>query len=440
MSWEFETDEVFQAELDWIDAFVRTEVEPVDQLVSDPYDVGDLLRNELIRPLQRAVKQRGLWACHLSPRLGGRGYGQLKLALMNEILGRSSSGPIVFGCQAPDSGNAEILAHFGTEDLKHRYLEPLLDGAIVSCFSMTEPQGGTDPTQFRTRAELDGDHWVVNGEKWFSSNARYAAFLIVMVVTDPDAPPHRRLSALVVPADTPGVEIVRNVGAPGEPVGEGTHAYIRYHDVHVPADHMLGQPGEGFLVAQTRLGGGRIHHAMRTVARVRWAFDAMCQRALSRTTTRGERLADQQMVQEMIADSWIEIEQFRLLVLRTAWKIDRYEDYQLVRADISAVKAAMPKVYHDVAARALQLHGSIGVSNEMPFGDMVIDSFRMGLADGATEIHKVTLARQILGRYEPTEDLFPSYHVPRARHEARERLGEVLERAERTDAAERARP
>jgi len=431
VSWDFETDSAFQTELDWIDEFVREQVEPVDQVVRDPYDVSDPVRNQLIRPLQDVVKQRGLWACHLSPRLGGRGYGQVKLALMNEVLGRSTSGPIVFGCQAPDSGNAEILAHFGNDNLKRRYLDPLLAGDIVSCFSMTEPQGGTDPTQFQTTALLDGDEWVVNGEKWFSSNACYAAFLVVMVVTEPDAAPHQRLSALVVPSGTPGVEIIRNVGAPGEPIGEGTHAYIRYEDARVPADHLLGRRGEGFVVAQTRLGGGRIHHAMRTVARIRWAFEAMCERALSRTTTRGERLATQQMVQEMIADSWIEIEQFRLLVLQTAWKIDRYDDYKRVRADISAVKSAMPKVYHDVAARALQLHGSLGVSNEMPFGDMVLDSFRMGLADGATEIHKVTLARQLLSRHEPTEDLFPSYHVPRAQAEARRKLQDVLARVER---------
>lgn len=423
MAWDFETEEEFRAELEWIDDFVRNEVEPLDFVVRDPYDVSDPQRNALVRPLQARVKERGLWACHLGPQLGGPGYGQVKLALMNEILGRSECAPIVFGCQAPDSGNAEILAHFGTDELKERYLVPLLSGDIVSCFSMTEPAGGTDPTQFRTEAVLDGDEWVINGEKWFSSNARYATFLIVMVVTDPDAPRHSRLSAIVVPSGAAGVEIVRNVGAPGERLGEGTHAYIRYTDVRVPKDHLLGGRGEGFVVAQTRLGGGRIHHAMRTLARVRWAFDTMCERAVSRRTTRGERLSSQQMVQEMIADSWIEIEQFRLLVLQTAWKIDRYNDYKRVRADISAVKAAMPRVYHDVAARALQLHGSLGVSNEMPFGDMVLDSFRMGLADGATEIHKVTLARNVLSNYAPAEELFPAYHLPRARQSARRRLG-----------------
>jgi acyl-CoA dehydrogenase len=372
------------------------------------------------------VKERGLWACHLGPHLGGAGYGQLKLALMNELLGRSVSAPVVFGCQAPDSGNAEILAHYGDDDLKKRYLEPLITGDIVSSFSMTEPQGGTDPTQFQTRAILDGGQWVISGEKWFSSLARYAEFLIAMVVTDPDNPPHQRLSALVVPRDAPGLEIVRNVGIWGESEGHGTHAYVRYNDVRVPADHLLGPRGGGFVVAQTRLGGGRIHHAMRTVARVRWAFDRMCERAISRTTTKGESLGRQQLVQAMIADSWIEIEQFRLLVLQTAWKIDRYNDYKRVRADISAVKAAMPKVLHDVAARAVQIHGSLGISEETPFAELVLESFHMGLADGATEIHKVTLARQLLSRYQPSTSLFPSYTLPAVREAARRKFAAAI--------------
>ena len=422
MNWHFATDPEFQEQLDWIDNFVTEEVEPIDQVIHHPYDLADPLRNALIKPLQDEVKKRDLWACHLGPNLGGPGYGQLKLALMNEILGRSVSAPVVFGCQAPDSGNAEILAHFGTEELKKRYLEPLVAGDIVSAYSMTEPQGGTDPTQFKTRAMLDGDEWVITGEKWFSSHANFAEFLIALVVTEPDNPPHQRLSAFVVPKDSPGLEIIRNVGMAGHAEGEGTHSYVRYDDVRVPADHLLGPRGGGFLVAQTRLGGGRVHHAMRTVARIKWAFDRMCERAISRSTTRGEGLARQQLVQAMIADSWIEIEQFRLLVLQTAWKIDQYEDYKRVIADISAVKAAMPKVFHDVCARAVQIHGSLGISNELPFGDMVLESFHMGLADGATEIHKVTLARQLLSRYEPDEGLFPPYHLPEVRAEAEKKF------------------
>lgn len=422
MNWHFATDPEFQEQLDWIDNFVTEEVEPIDEVIHHPYDLADPLRNALIRPLQDEVKKRDLWACHLGPNLGGPGYGQLKLALMNEILGRSVSAPVVFGCQAPDSGNAEILAHFGTEGLKKRYLEPLVAGDIVSAYSMTEPQGGTDPTQFKTRAMLDGDEWVITGEKWFSSHANFAEFLIALVVTEPDNPPHQRLSAFVVPKDSPGLEIIRNVRMAGHAEGEGTHSYVRYDDVRVPADHLLGPRGGGFLVAQTRLGGGRVHHAMRTVARIKWAFDRMCERAISRSTTRGEGLARQQMVQEMIADSWIEIEQFRLLVLQTAWKIDQYEDYKRVIADISAVKAAMPKVFHDVCARAVQIHGSLGISNELPFGGMVLESFHMGLADGATEIHKVTLARQLLLRYEPYEGLFPPYHLPEVRAKAEKKF------------------
>jgi acyl-CoA dehydrogenase len=423
MSWDFETEPEFQKELDWVEAFVREEVEPLDFLIHHAWDMKDPVRQKLIPPLQERVRERGLWAAHLGPHLGGPGYGQVKLALLNEILGRSHCGPIVFGCQAPDSGNGEILAHYGSDLLKKEYLEPLLRNDIVSAFSMTEPQGGSDPTQFVTRAELDGDEWVINGEKWFSSHANFASFLILLAVTDPDEPAHRKMSMFVVPSDTPGVNIIRNVPVYGHDLG--THSYIRYENVRIPKDNLLGGRGEGFIVAQTRLGGGRIHHAMRTVGLVKRAFDMMCERALSRVT-KGEVLARKQLVQQMIADSWIQLEQFRLLVLRTAWKIDRYNDYQRVRADISAVKAAMPQVLHDVAARALQVHGSLGVSNEMPFGSMVLESFHMGLADGATEVHKVTLARQILADYKPSDDLFPTTHLPKLAAQAHEKYDDLL--------------
>ena len=424
MSWSFETEPEFQRELDWIDAFVNEEIEPLDFVIGHPNDFTDPNRAKLIPPLQAEVKKRGLWACHLGPELGGQGYGQVKLALMNEILGRAKCAPTVFGCQAPDTGNAEILAHYGTAAQKARYLEPLLNNEICSCYSMTEPQGGADPKVFSCVAEAEGDEWVINGEKWFSSNARYASFLIVMAVTDVDAPAYQRMSMFIVPSDTKGIEIVRNVAVGYE--REGAHAYMRYNDVRIPRDHMLGEPGQGFIVAQTRLGGGRIHHAMRTVAKVKAAFDMTCERALSRTT-QGEVLAQKQLVQAMIADSWIDIEQFRLLVLRTAWKIDRYKDYRKVRADISAVKAAMPRVYHDVYSRALQIHGSLGLSTEMPFAAGVLDSYHMGLADGPTEVHKVTVARQVLGGYRGTNELFPDYHLIKRREAALAKYADVLE-------------
>ena len=426
MSWGFDTDPEFQRELDWMEEFVATEVAPIEMVLSDSYDVTNPNFIKLVRPLQAIVKERGLWACHLGPELGGPGFGQLKLALMNEILGKASFASIVFGCQAPDSGNGEILAHYGTEEHKEKYLRPLLDGEIVSCFSMTEPHAGADPTMFKCAAEQDGDEWVINGEKWFSSNAKHASFLIVMAVSDPDAPPHSRMSMFIVPTDTPGVNIIRNAGIGGEPMGEGHHAYIRYENVRIPAANMLGERGQAFIVAQTRLGGGRIHHAMRTVGQLHKAFDMMCQRVLSRET-KGEVLAQKQSVQEKIADSWIEMEQFRLLVLRTAWRIDQYKDYRRVRKDIAAIKALMPKVYHDVISRALHLHGSLGISNEMPFTGMLMGSYVMGLADGPTEVHKVTVARQVLGEYTPTDDLFPDYHLPRRRDAALAKFADLID-------------
>ncbi|WP_116995596.1 acyl-CoA dehydrogenase family protein [Desertimonas flava] len=426
MAWDFETDLEYQAQLDWADRFVREEVEPLSHVLGDPYDKSDKRAMAIVRPLQEQVREHGLWACHLGPELGGPGYGQVKLALLNEILGRASWAPSVFGCQAPDSGNAEILAHYGTDEQKARYLQPLLDGEISSCYSMTEPHAGADPTLFVTRAERDGDQWVINGEKWFSSNARFASFYIVMAVTNPDVSAYQGMSMFIVPAETPGVEIVRNVGLGTEPEEEGSHGYVRYNDVRVPADHVLGGEGQAFVIAQTRLGGGRIHHAMRTIAMTKQAFDMMCQRAVSRQTRTGP-LASLQMTQEKVADSWIEIEQFRLLVLRTAWLIDKYQDYRRVRGDISAVKVAMAKVAHDVVLRAMHLHGSIGLSNEMPFSRMMVTAEMLALADGPTEVHKVTLARQILKQYTPSEDLFPEYHLLRRREAAQAKFAELLE-------------
>jgi len=426
MAWDFRTDPDYQAQLDWVDDFVRDQIEPLDLVLGDPYDKSDEQAMAIIRPLQQQVRDRGLWAAHLGPELGGQGYGQLKLALLNEILGRSRWAPSVFGCQAPDSGNAEILAHYGTEEQKAKYLQPLLDGQISSCYSMTEPHAGADPTLFTTLAVQDGDEWVINGEKWFSSNARYASFSIVMAVTDPDVSAYQGMSMFIVPAETPGVEIVRNVGVGTEPEGHGSHGYVRYTDVRVPADHLLGGAGQAFAIAQTRLGGGRIHHAMRTIAQVRKAFDMMCERALSRQTRTGP-LASLGVVQEQIADSWIEIEQFRLLVLRTAWLIDQENDYKKVRKDIAAVKVAMPKVFHDVVQRAMHLHGALGVSNEMPFVSMMVGAEVMAIADGPTEVHKVTIARQVLKEHKPVDTLFPSGHLPTRRDEARQELAGVLE-------------
>ena len=427
MAWDFSTEPEFQEKLDWIDEFVREEIEPLDLAFSSHvvYDRSHPVHEKVIRPLQEEVKKRDLWACHLGPELGGKGYGQLKLALMNEILGRSIFAPMVFGCQAPDSGNAEILAHYGTEAQKQKYLEPLLDGDIVSCYSMTEPQAGSDPAQFKCRAWRDGDEYVIEGEKWFSSNLRYAAFAIVMAVTDPDVPVYQGTSMFLVPTDTPGVEIIRNVGLAGEAPGEGSHAYVHYNQVRVPVDNLLGGEGQAFAIAQTRLGGGRIHHAMRTIAVCRRAFDMMCERALSRVT-QGEVLAKKQMVQEKIADSYIQLEAFRLLVLHAAWKIDQSDGHK-ARREIAVVKVLTPQVLHDVVYRALHIHGSLGTSNEMPLMGMWAMMPVMGIADGPTEVHKVTIARQVLKEYQPSDGLFPSTHLPPRQEAARKRFADLLE-------------
>jgi len=428
MTWDFETEPEFQEKLDWMDDFVREEVEPMDLVWADSEAVFDT-RNEqtrrVIAPLQEEVKRRDLWACHMGPELGGKGFGQLKLALMNEILGRSSWAPRVFGCQAPDSGNAEILAHYGSEAQKKRYLEPLLRGDIVSCYSMTEPQAGSDPREFKCAAFQSGDEWVLQGEKWFSSNAKLAEFLIVMAVTDFDVPIHQGASMFLVPRETPGVNFVRDVGLGSETLGEGTHGYIHYDNVRLPAENLLGGPGQAFSIAQTRLGGGRVHHAMRSVGQVKRAFDMMCERALSRHT-QGSVLAKKQSVQNDIAESFIELEQFRLLVLKTAWIIDR-GDKQEARKYIAAVKVQTPKVLKDVVGRALHIHGSLGASNEMPLARMWMQAPIMGIVDGPTEVHRVTVAKQVLKDYRPHEGLWPSMHLPPRVEAAREKFAAFLE-------------
>ena len=427
MAWDFETEPEFQEKLDWLKTFVAEQVEPIDLAFPHHlvYDKAHPVHAEVVKPLQAQVKAQGLWACHLGPDLGGLGFGQVKLGLMNEILGRSTWAPMAFGCQAPDTGNAEILAHYGTDEQKQRFLQPLLDGEIVSCFSMTEPQGGADPQVFTCSAERDGDEWVINGEKWFSSNLRYAAFAIVMAVTDPDVSIYQGASMFLVPTDTPGIEIVRNVGLAGEPFGEGTHAYVRYNNVRVPAENVLGGPGQAFVIAQTRLGGGRIHHAMRTIGMCQRAIDMMCERALSRTT-QGSLLASKGAVQEYVADSWIELHQFRLMVLHAAWVIDQRGGNK-ARKEIAAVKVATAKVLKDIVFRAMHLHGSLGVSNEMPLIGMWTMAPVMGIADGPTEVHKITVARQVLKQYSAAPGMFPTAHLPARVAAARERFAHLLE-------------
>jgi acyl-CoA dehydrogenase len=427
MAWDFETDPEYQAKLDWADEFVREKCEPLD-LALPHRQFTQLSKEEraVVDPLKDEVRAQGLWATHLGPELGGQGYGQLKLALLNEILGRSQWASNIFGTQAPDTGNAEIIAHYGTDEQKAQYLKPLLEGEMFSSYSMTEPHAGADPTLFTTRGEKDGDEWVINGWKFFSSNAKTASFLIVMVVTNPDVSAYQGMSMFLVPTDTPGVKIERNIGLYGEKLNEGSHALIHYDNVRVPEDALLGGEGQAFAIAQTRLGGGRIHHAMRTIGMAQRAFDMMCERVLSRETA-GSILADKQFIQGYIADSYAQLIQFRLFVLYTAWEIDKYNDYKRVRKDIAVAKVVMPTVLHDIAWRAMQVHGALGVTNEMPFFGMIHAAGVMGLADGPTEVHKVTVARQILRNYRPAEGTWPSQWLPTRIEEAKAKYGEIME-------------
>lgn len=430
MSWSFETDSEFQRKLDWIETFTREEIEPLDLVFTgpgDPWD-PDSAAAKAMAPLKEIVKREKLWACHLGPELGGEGYGQVNLGLMNEILGRSRFGPSVFGCQAPDSGNAEILAHFGTPEQKERFLQPLLDGQIASCYSMTEPQAGADPTEFTCTAVRDGDEWVINGEKWFASHARFSEFLLVMVVTNPDVPIHKGASILLVEKDTPGLEILRNSAVgPYVEQGDGVHGYLRFSNCRVPAANLLGEEGGGFIVAQTRLGGGRVHHAMRSVGVLKKAMDMMCERALSRRA-KGELLADKQMTQDKIADTYTQIHQYRLHVLYTAWLIDKHKEYNReVRKEIAAIKAATPRVLQDVIYRAMHLHGSIGMSDETPLMTMWANIPELGVVDGPSEVHKITVARTVLRDYSPAPGLFPTYHTPTQRELAMKKYGHYLD-------------
>src|SRR5580765_3093856 len=349
---------------------------------------------ELIRALQAKAKDAGLWAPHVPPEAGGTGQGFLAYAHLNEEIGRSSYAQLVFGCQAPDAGNAEILHLFGTPEQKERWLFPLVAGEIRSFFSMTEPEvPGSDPTTLRTRAVRDGDEWVIDGHKWFSSGADGAAFGIVMAVTDPDAAPHARATQIIVPADTPGVEIVRPIVVMGH-AGKGwsTHCEVRYTNVRVPDANTLGSEGAGFVIAQKRLGPGRIHHVMRWLGQMQRAFELMCVYALERKTSSGA-LADKQTVQNWIADSYAEIQACRLLTLDAAHKIDGGDE---ARVEISAIKFFSAKALQDVIDRAVQVHGARGLTDETPLAGMLMQARGGRIYDGPDEVHRQVVARRIL--------------------------------------------
>src|SRR4051795_2803809 len=424
MGWDFSTEPEFQEKLDWMREVVRERIWPLETL-----DLGYEQIQRALTPLQEEVKERGLWAAHLDPELGGQGYGQVKLGLMHEVLGTSPYAPFAFGNQAPDSGNSEILALAGTPEQKDRWLYPPLAGQLRSAFSMTEPETpGSDPTQLITRAARDGDAYVLNGHKWFTSNGSIADFLIVMAVTDPDAPPHRRASMFVVPVDAPGVNITRDVPTmehPQERFGVlGGHSEIFYTDVRLGPDALLGGEGEGFFIAQQRLVPGRIHHCMRWLGMARRAYDAMCERALYRPVKHG-LLKDTQTVQAWIADSAAEMHAARLMTLHAAWLMDNHGS-SAARTDVSMIKFFGAKVLHDVVDRAVQIHGSLGYSGDMPLEMLYRFARHARFVDGADEVHRELVARHELRGYEVPADGVPSEHLPKRREAALRKFFDVV--------------
>jgi acyl-CoA dehydrogenase len=352
---------------------------------------------EVLIEIRARAREQGLWNLFMPDERYGAGLTNAEYGVLCEEMGRSPAiAPMAFNCSAPDTGNMEILAEHGTDEQRDQWLDPLLDGEIRSCFSMTEPEvSGSDPTTLRTEGVLEDGEWVINGHKWFTSGANGASVAIVMCVTDPDAHPYARASMILVPVDNPGFELVRPVPVMGHDGGPG-HCEIRYEDCRVPESSLLGQRGAGFVIAQDRLGPGRIHHCMRAIGTAERAIEMMCDRANSRETF-GGRLADKQFIQDFIAKSRMETDQARLLTLLAAWKMDT-KGKRAARQEISMIKVVAANVVMDVLDRAIQVHGALGMSDDTPLAGMWRFSRMLKVADGPDEVHKMVIARRELNR------------------------------------------
>jgi len=373
---------------------METHVYPLEREMA-----GQEFRDALprLRAVREEAKRAGLWAPQMPESLGGMGLDFREHGQLTEVLGTSPIGLYCFGCQAPDAGNMEILEKFGTAEQKRRWLEPLVAGDIRSCFSMTEPErSGANPTWLGTTAELDGDQWVINGRKWFTTAADGAAFAVVMAVTEPGARSHQRASMIIVPTDTPGFVHVRRISVMGHEGSDwDSHSEIEYRDCRVPKDHLLGERGAGFLLAQERLGPGRIHHGMRWIGICERAFGLMCDFAAKREIAPGKPLGTQQMVQAFIAESRAEIDAARLMVQHAAWKLDR-EGQKAARNEISCIKFYVAGVLGRVLDRAIQTHGALGVTDDTPLAGWFRHERGARIYDGPDEVHKSAVARRIL--------------------------------------------
>jgi len=396
---EFGIDGKTQTILEMVREFMEKEVYPLE-----PHFLSKNFKEmkPMLEEARQKVKQMELWAPQLPKELGGVGIGFMGYAMVCEEIGRSPIGPYIFGSQAPDAGNIEIMAKYATEEQKEKYMRPLIRGEIRSCFSMTEPEfAGSNPTRMATTAVKDGDDYVINGHKWWTSSADGADFAVVMAVTNPEEQsPYLRASMIIVPTDTPGFDLIRNISVMGHAGDDyASHAEIMYKDCRVPQKNLLGPEGQGFVIAQERLGPGRIHHCMRYIGIAQRCFELMCSYAAKREVSEGKTLATKQIIQEWIAECRAEIHASRLMVLHAAWKIDTQGTYE-AREEISLIKFYVANTMLKVIDKAIQVHGGLGVSD-----DTILSTFyRMERAsriyDGADEVHKVVVARRILRNYQ----------------------------------------
>ena len=377
--------------------FLEKEIYPVElQLVHGPWDEA----RKTLDAKRATAKSLGLWAPYLPENEGGLGLSMTEFGQISELLGTSPLGHYALNCQAPDIGNIELMHQFASEELKAKYLHPLINGDTRSCFSMTEPElAGSNPINLATTAVLEGDEYIINGHKWFTSSADGAAFAIVMAVTDPKAGPYSRASMILVPSDTPGFELARNISVMGD-VGGGymSHAEINYVNCRVPAANLIGEEGSGFILAQQRLGPGRIHHCMRWIGICERAFDMMCKRAATRELRDGKMLGHQQTVQNWISESRAEINAARFMVLHAAHKMDR-EGSKAARMEISTIKFFVADVLMKVLDRAIQVHGALGITDDTLLSFWYRHERGARIYDGPDEVHKASLAKSILKGY-----------------------------------------
>jgi alkylation response protein AidB-like acyl-CoA dehydrogenase len=380
-----------------VKTFIVDELYPVElQMLHRPWEETkaqlDVLRSK--------AKSLGLWTPYLSENEGGLGLTMAEFGQISEVLGSTPLGHYVLNCQAPDIGNIELMHQFASKELKSKYLQPLINGDIRSCFAMTEPEfAGSNPVNMGTTAVLDGDEFVINGHKWFTTAADGAAFTIVMAVTNPEASPYERASMIVVPLDNSGYENVRNISIMGdEGGGYLSHSEVRFKDCRVPKSNLIGQMGEGFMLAQQRLGPGRIHHCMRWIGICERAFDMMCQRAASRELREGKKLGHQQTIQNWIAESRAEINASRYMVLHAAQKMDE-QGSKAARMEISTIKFYVADVLMKVLDRAVQVHGALGITDDTLLSFWYRHERGARIYDGPDEVHKSSLARSILKGY-----------------------------------------